>query len=73
VLAVNPWIGHIHVTVDDVPWHWADASGNLAIINGLLPGRHKILIELANASQQPIHQRTVQLMIPAAKPQPQAH
>jgi Family of unknown function (DUF6130) len=26
-LDVSPRVGHIHVTVDDAPWHWADASG----------------------------------------------
>jgi hypothetical protein len=26
-LDVSPRIGHIHVVVDDAPWHWADASG----------------------------------------------
>ena len=25
-LAVSPRVGHIHVTVDQAPWHWADAS-----------------------------------------------
>ena len=25
-LAVSPRIGHLHVTVDDLPWVWADAS-----------------------------------------------
>ena len=33
----SPRIGHIHVTVDDAPWHWADASGEPLIIVGL-PG-----------------------------------
>jgi hypothetical protein len=28
-LDVSPRIGHVHVTVDDAPWHWADASGEL--------------------------------------------
>ncbi len=65
-LAVSPRIGHIHVTVDDAPWHWADASGNPVIINGLPPGRHKILIELANATHQTIDQGTVQVTVPAA-------
>jgi hypothetical protein len=65
-LAVSPRIGHIHVTVDDAPWHWADASGNPVIINGLPPGRHKILIELANATHKAIDQRTVQVTVPAA-------
>jgi hypothetical protein len=61
------------VTVDDATWHWADASGVPVIINGLAPGRHKILIHLVNANHQPIDQGTVQVTVPAAKPQPEAH
>jgi hypothetical protein len=72
-LAVSPRIGHIHVTVDDATWHWADASGDPVIINGLAPGRHKILIQLVNANHQPIDQGTVQFTMPAAKPRPEAH
>ncbi len=72
-LAVSPRIGHIHVTVDDATWHWADASGVPVIINGLPPGRHKILIQLVNANYQPIDQGTVQFTMPAAKPRPEAH
>jgi hypothetical protein len=72
-LAVSPRIGHIHVTVDDAPWHWADASGNPVIIQGLSPGRHKILIQLVNANHQPIDHGTVEVTVPAAKPQPEAH
>lgn len=71
-LAVAPRIGHIHVTVDDAPWHWADASGNAVIINGLTPGRHKILIELANAVHQVIDQGTVQVTL-LAKPNGDTH
>ena len=63
-LAVSPRVGHIHVTVDDATWHWADASGNPVIINGLLPGSHKVLIQLVNADHQPIDERTVRLTIP---------
>ncbi len=65
-LVVSPRIGHIHVTVDDATWHWADASGVPVIINGLAPGRHKILIELVNANHQPIDQGTVQVTVPVA-------
>jgi hypothetical protein len=72
-VAVSPRVGHIHVTVDDAPWHWADASGNPVIIQGLAPGPHKILIQLVNANHQPIDQGTVQATIPAAKPRPEAH
>jgi hypothetical protein len=72
-LAVSPRIGHIHVTVDDAPWHWADASGNPVTINGLVPGRHKLMIQLVGANHQPLDQDTLQFTIPAAKPRPAAH
>jgi hypothetical protein len=72
-LAVSPRVGHIHVTVDDASWHWADASGVPIIINGLAAGRHKILVELVNANHQAIDQDTVQVTVPTAKPQPEAH
>src|SRR4051794_22567746 len=47
-LAVSPRIGHLHVTVDDASWHWVDASGEPLTITGLLPGPHKVLVELAD-------------------------
>lgn len=71
--AITPRIGHIHVTVDDAPWHWADASGGPVILLGLTPGRHKILIELVNANHQVIDQGTLQVTVPAAKPHSGAH
>ena len=52
-LAVSPRIGHLHVTVDDFPWHWADTSDNNTVdIVGLPPGRHKVLIELVDATHR---------------------
>ena len=72
-LAVSPRIGHIHVTVDDNPWHWADASGGPVIVMGLAPGRHKIVIELVNANHQAIDQGALQVTIPAAKARTEAH
>jgi hypothetical protein len=66
-VAISPRVGHIHVTVDDTPWHWADASGNPVIINGLTPGRHKLLIELVNADHRPIDHGVVDVVIPAKK------
>lgn len=63
-LAVSPRIGHIHVSVDDAAWHWADVSGNPVIINGFLPGPHTILIQLVNADHRPIDEGTVRLTIP---------
>jgi Family of unknown function (DUF6130) len=63
-LAVVPRVGHIHVTVDDATWHWADASGNPVIINGLAPGPHKVLIQLVNANHQPVDQEVVRVTVP---------
>jgi len=63
-LAISPRIGHIHVTVDDATWHWADASGNPVIIAGLSPGPHRILIERVNADHQRIDEGAVHVTIP---------
>jgi hypothetical protein len=64
-LAVSPRIGHLHVSVDDAPWHWVDASGLPVAIVGLPPGPHKVLIQLANANHQPLDQGVVEFTIPA--------
>jgi hypothetical protein len=54
-LDVSPRIGHLHVTLDDAPWHWVDASGEPVIIQYLPAGPHKILIELANANHKVVN------------------
>ena len=51
-LAASPRVGHIHVTVDDAPWRWADASGTPVILQALPPGPHTVLIELVNANHE---------------------
>jgi hypothetical protein len=71
-LAVAPRVGHIHVTVDDATWHWADASGNPIILQGLMPGPHKVLIELVNANHKPLDKSVVTFTIPSAN-QPGDH
>jgi hypothetical protein len=49
-LSTSPRVGHLHVTVDDLPWWWADASNTNTIdIAGLPPGQHKVKIELVDA------------------------
>jgi hypothetical protein len=63
---VSPRVGHLHITVDDLPWHWADASDNNTIdLVGLPPGPHKVLIELVNAEHQPFTGQTVTFTVPA--------
>jgi hypothetical protein len=63
-LGVSPRIGHIHVTVDDAPWHWADTSGESLILNGFPAGPHKVLIELVNANHRTLDQGVVTFLIP---------
>ena len=68
-LDVSPRIGHIHVTVDDAPWHWLDGSGEPVTITGLPAGPHKVLIELVNANHQVLDKSVVAFVIPeGAKP-----
>ena len=76
-LNVSPRVGHIHVTVDELPWHWADASGTPLILRGLPPGPHKVLIELVDANHQPVDKGAVTFDIPmkatAGVPPEQGH
>ena len=63
-LAVSPRVGHIHVSVDDASWVWVDASGEPVILNGLLPGPHKVLIQLESANHQLLDQGSVEFAVP---------
>ena len=63
-LTVSPRVGHLHVTVDDAAWVWADASGNPIILMGLPPGPHKVLLELKDANHNPLDKGTVTFVIP---------
>jgi hypothetical protein len=63
-LDVSPRIGHVHITVDDAPWHFVDASGETIIVVGLKPGLHKVLIELADPTHHVIDSKTVSFDVP---------
>ena len=68
---VSPHLGHIHVTVDDWPGTWAHTSQDPVILVGLLPGAHKLVIELADPSHQILARETVTVTVPGqagAKP-----
>jgi hypothetical protein len=63
---VSPRAGHLHVTVDDLPWHWADASDDqTVVVVGLPPGPHKILLELAQPDHKVLSGQTVSFVVPA--------
>ena len=74
-IAVSPRAGHLHVTVDDLPWHWADAGdSNTVVVAGLPPGPHKVLIELALPNHKVIAAETVTFTVPGtAASAPHAH
>lgn len=61
-LKASPRIGHLHITVDDLPWWWADASDNNTVdVAGLPPGPHKVKITLVDANHRPFPGQSVTL------------
>ena len=63
-LQVSPRLGHLHITVDDAPWRWIDASNEPIIINGLPEGAHQVRIELVDPTHHPIVKKTVYFTVP---------
>ena len=63
---VSPRVGHLHVTVDDLPWRWAefDNVGTIVVV-GLPAGEHKLLIELASPEHHVYVGKTVAFTVPA--------
>lgn len=70
---VSPRAGHLHVTVDDLPWHWADVgAADTVVVVGLPAGPHKILIEIATPEHRVIAGQAVEFVIPTLQPAPHA-
>ena len=68
---LSPRVGHLHVTVDDLPWRWGDFSGNNTIVVvGLPPGEHKVLIELADPEHRVLTSQTVTFTVPGTTRHP---
>jgi hypothetical protein len=63
---VSPRVGHLHVTVDDAPWRWADTGGgtNTIVVVGLPPGPHKVKLELASPEHEIFTGQTVTFTVP---------
>ena len=69
-LKASPRIGHLHITVDDMPWLWADSSDNNTVdIAGFPPGQHKVKIELVDTNHNvfPGQSKTIVFTIPPKK------
>jgi hypothetical protein len=63
---VSPRVGHLHVTVDDSPWRWADSGNatNTIVVVGLPPGEHKVRIDLASPEHHVFTGQTVTFTVP---------
>ena len=57
---VSPRVGHLHITVDDLPWQWADfGQSNTIILIAMPRGRHKVRIELVDPEGKVFTEETV--------------
>jgi hypothetical protein len=63
-LSVSPRVGHLHVSLDDLPWDWADASGVPVIIQNLPPGPHRVTLELNDANHHALDKSVVEFVVP---------
>ena len=51
---ISPRVGHLQITLDDLPWQWADYGGsNTVILVGLPRGEHKVRIEAVDPEGGP--------------------
>jgi hypothetical protein len=68
---VSPRIGHLHITVDDLPWQWADyGNSNTIILVGMPRGEHKVLIEVVDAEGNVFTGQTVTFHSPGKTVRP---
>jgi hypothetical protein len=62
---LSPRVGHLHITVDDLPWLFADfGQTNTVVLVGLPRGQHKVLIELVDGEGNLFAAQTVAFNTP---------
>jgi len=65
---LSPRVGHLHITVDDLPWLWADfGQSNTVVLAGMPRGQHKVLIELVDAEGNVFTAQTVTFHSPGKR------
>jgi hypothetical protein len=68
---VSPRVGHLHITVDDLPWQCADYGRSNTIILVAMPrGQHKVLIEVVDAEGNVFTGQTVTFTSPGKEARP---
>lgn len=64
---ISPRVGHLHITLDDLPWQWADYGGsNTVILVGLPRGEHKVRVQVVDPEGQPYTEQTVKFTVPGS-------
>jgi hypothetical protein len=68
---LSPRAGHLHITVDDLPWQWADyGNSNTIILVGMPRGEHKVLIEVVDPEGNVFAGQTVTFASPGKEARP---
>jgi hypothetical protein len=66
---VSPRVGHLHVSVDDLPWYWGDFSdSNTVVVTGLPLGEHKVRIQLSDPTHRILATQTVTFTVTGTVP-----
>ena len=70
---LSPRVGHLHITVDDLPWLWADfGQSNTIVLAGMPRGQHTVLVELVDAEGNVFTGQTVTFHSPGTHADAQA-
>jgi hypothetical protein len=65
---VSPRVGHLHITVDDLPWQWADfGQSNTVILIAMPRGQHRVLIQLVDPEGKVFTEQTVTFNSPGTQ------
>ena len=68
---LSPRVGHLHITVDDLPWLFADfGQTNTIVLVGLPRGQHKVLVELVDGEGNLFVAQTVTFFSPGKEVRP---
>ena len=63
--SVSPRVGHLHITVDDLPWQYADyGQSNTIILVNLPRGEHKVLVEVVDPEGRVFTAQTLEFRSP---------
>lgn len=63
--SISPRVGHLHITIDDLPWQWADYGQSSTIILVNMPrGEHKVRIDVVDPEGGVLTSETVTFTAP---------